>query len=320
MQPSVLTISRGRGAHLSNVVRGLLQSEVPPAELVIGVMDEQPYEDLPAAPFPIRQILVPGEELPLAEARNAVAREAMGEALIFVDVDCIPAPSLIGDYLAGLAAWPGLLMGEVLYLPKGAVAEAWEFARLAEIGERHSDRRGPPPEGIVACNDYRCFWSLNFAISRALFFDVGGFDEAYRGYGGEDTDFGRMLDEAEVPIGWIRGARVYHQYHPHHMPPVHHLDSILRNTEVFRAKWGEHTMNHWLRAFRLLGLIAREGEGWRKLRDAGPADLAMTRQTEDMPYANSARVIRMIEAGMANPNAPASGPAANLSASTLRSA
>lgn len=293
---SVLTILRGREAHLAQVLRGLTLQTTPPDEVVIAVMGDAEVGADAATPFPVRQVLVPGDPLPLARARNAAAGEARGETLVFLDVDCIPAPSLVADYAAALPDWPGLLMGEVMYLPAGAAASGWTYEGFDAVAERHSDRQGPPPEGIRPCNDYRCFWSLNFALRAETFRSVGGFDERYEGYGGEDTDFGRVLDAAQAPIGWLRGARAYHQHHPHHMPPVHHLDAILRNTEVFRSKWGEPTMGHWLHAFTLMGLIEETEGGWRKLREPGPEDRALTEQQAHMPYANSARVIRMLRA------------------------
>ncbi len=299
MSVSILTIVRGRHAHLANVMRGLARQTVRPRELVIAVMEDARIADLPELPFEVRQILVPGDPLPLATARNAAARAATGEALLFLDVDCIPAPTFVEDYLTALHHQPGLLMGEVLYLPAGATERGLDFDRFARIAERHSDRRGPPPEGCVPCEDYRCFWSLNFALTAATFARTGGFCEGYRGYGGEDTDFGRILDMLDVPLSWMRGGRVYHQHHAHHMPPVHHIDSILRNTALFRDRWGHHTMDHWLRAFRMMGLAASTERGWIKLREPDAADLALTRQPEDAPYVNTARVIRELEARIA---------------------
>ena len=296
---SVLTILRGREAHLAEVLRGLVRQTLRPDEVVIGVMGARPLELTLETPFAIRQVLVPGDPLPLAKARNAVARAARGRTLIFLDVDCIPAPGLVADYAAGLRDWPGLLMGEVMYLPSGAADGEWTYEGFAAVAERHSDRQGPPPEGVRPCNDYRCFWSLNFGLAAERFAASGGFDEAYEGYGGEDTDFGRNLDARGIPIGWMRGGLVYHQYHPHHMPPVHHLDSILRNTAVFRRKWGEWTMGHWLHAFTLMGLVEETPDGWRRLRDPRPEDLALTRQQAHWPYANSARVIRMLRERLA---------------------
>ena len=299
MSISVCTLAHGRAEHLANLVRGLARSALPPDELIIAVMQAERY-DLPGAPFPIRQVLLGECGLSLAEGRNAAAHAARGDLLLFLDVDCIPAPSLVGDYRTAAASTNGVLMGEVTYLPKGATATGIDYARFDALGVRHSERPGPPAGPIGECRDYRCFWSLNFAIRAADWHDIGGFDARYRGYGGEDTDFGRMIVTAGKPLWWVRGARAYHQYHPHHMPPVHHLDSVLANAEQFCAKWGEHTMQHWLRAFLLMGLAEPTPDGWRKLRDPGPEDLALTRQQADQPYASSARVLEMLEARLAS--------------------
>ncbi|GAA3272462.1 hypothetical protein GCM10020258_48650 [Sphingomonas yabuuchiae] len=207
-----------------------------------------------------------------------------------------PDPELLADYDRYLDQEDGLLMGEVMYLPGGATAGEWRYQDFAEVAVRHSDRRGPPPEGIERCEDYRCFWSLNFAMRRDTFLGTGGFDERYAGYGGEDTDFGKVVDKAGVPIAWIKGGLAYHQYHPHHMPPVHHIDSVVRNAELFEAKWGYRTMGHWLHAFRLMGLIDdTPGRPIQILRRPNKDDLALTGQQSHQPYANTASVIRLLE-------------------------
>ena len=296
MSVSVVTLAGGRPDHLRNLVSGLTRQTQPPVELIVAVIQDSAY-DLPDAPFPIRQLMIAGGDLPLATARNAAAGAAKGDALIFLDMDCIPTPTLVADYARRLAELDGLLMGEVMYLPGGATAGTWDSAGFADVAVRHSDRRGPPAEGIELCNDYRCFWSLNFAMRRDTFLRVGGFHEGYRGYGGEDTDFGKVLDTAGVPIAWIRGGLAHHQYHPHHMPPVHHIDSVVRNAELFETRWGYRTMGHWLYAFRLMGLVDdAEGAPIRILRRPDADDFALTGQQSHQPYANTASVIRVLEA------------------------
>ncbi|MEM7709894.1 MAG: galactosyltransferase-related protein [Pseudomonadota bacterium] len=292
---SVLTLARGRAAHLRNVVLGLTQQSQPPVELVIGVMQETLYNDIPPTDFPIRQIKVIADDLPLARARNAVARTARGEVLVFLDVDCIPHPDLVRDYVARTASGDGLTMGEVLYLPAGATDGAWTHETFDPVAIRHSDRQGPPKDSRKLCEDYRCFWSLAFAMHRDDWRWSGGFDERFTGYGGEDTDFGRTLQARGIPIWWIKGARAYHQYHRHCMPPIHHIPSILRNTEIFAEKWGYRTMEHWLHGFRMMGLIENGPDGLRILRDPGPEDFALCAQRADMPYAATAPVIRYLE-------------------------
>ena len=300
---SVVTLAKGRPEHLYNLVLGLAQQVEPPLELIVSVMQDTPYV-LPDTPFPVRQILIGGEALPLASARNEAARAARGDALVFLDMDCIPTPGLVGDYRRGLAQHDGLLMGEVMYLPGEAAAPGWDYATFAAVGVKHSDRHGPPAAPIEPCSDYRCFWSLSFAMRRATFLGTGGFDEGYTGYGGEDTDFGKTLDQQGVPIAWLRGALAYHQYHPHHMPPVHHVASVVRNAQRFERKWGYRTMGHWLYAFRLMGLIDDSpGAPIRILREPSAEDMALTGQQSDQPYANTATVIRLLEARVAQPEA-----------------
>lgn len=292
---SVCTLAHGREEHLTNLVHGLCRSNHRPDELVIAVMQSQVY-DLPDAPFPIRQVLLGGNDVPLAAARNAAARRADGNLLVFLDVDCIPHPALIDDYLDAMTDKKGVFMGEVAYLPKGATRDGIDYRKFDEAGVRHSERPGPPEDGVRVCEDYRCFWSLNFALSKTDFEKIGGFDERFDGYGGEDTDFGRMVVENDLPLWWVKGAQAYHQYHPHHMPPVHHLDSVLANAMTFADKWGEPTMQHWLRAFVLMGLLECTDDGWRKLREPTEADLELTRQQEHQPYASSAAVLDWLEA------------------------
>ncbi len=295
MSISVCTLAYGRAEHLTNLVRGLALSSREPDELVIAVMQDEAY-DLPETAFPIRQVMLGTNGIPLAEARNRAAGAASGDLLIFLDVDCIPHRELVADYAQCSMVHGGVFMGEVSYLPSGATDDGIDYEAFDSIGVQHSERAGPPDGPIRACNDYRCFWSLNFALSKTAFAKTGGFDETYVGYGGEDTDFGRTIATLDLPIWWVRGAKVYHQYHPHHMPPVHHLDSVLANAHRFIEKWGEPTMQHWLRAFTLMGLVERSSDGWVKLREPTESDLALTRQQVDQPYASSATVLDWLEA------------------------
>lgn len=263
-------------------------------------MQADPFTDLPETGFSIRQIMVPGEVLPLARARNLVARAADAEVLAFVDVDCIPEPGLCADYARACAPGAGLMMGEVMYLPGGATDQGVDFDHFARLAVKHADRSGPPAGATEKCSDYRCFWSLNFAMHRQDFARSGGFDERFTGYGGEDTDFARMLDEQDIPISWMRGARVYHQYHPHFMPPVHHLDSVVRNAELFAQKWGHRTMEHWLYCFGLMGLIENTPAGLRILTRPTEEHLALCRQQSDQPFGSTRRVIDLLHAMAGN--------------------
>ena len=115
--------------------------------------------------------------------------------------------------------------------------------------------RPRPADGAVEAGPHELFWSLSFAATSALWQHVGGFDEGYSGYGGEDTDFGLVARDRGVDVLWVGGATAYHQHHPTADPPVQHLDDILANGARFARRWGFWPMRGWLDAFEQRGLV-----------------------------------------------------------------
>jgi GT2 family glycosyltransferase len=271
MTVSVLTLVRGRAAHLANLVRGLARQTTPPGELVIAHMGG-PLIAVPGdVPFAVRVVDArsEGEALPLAAARNRAAEAARGDGFIFLDVDCIPGRDLVAAYTTALD--DAVLMGEVRYLEPGAAAGAWDEASLAARGAPHPVRsvptaQVPAPAGL--------FWSLSFAISRAAFDRVGGFDPGFAGYGAEDTDFAFRLREAGVPFRWVPGAVAYHQHHDTYDPPLQHAAAIVANARRFRERWGEWPMRGWLEAFAQRGVVAWEGDRLELIREPTERELA----------------------------------------------
>lgn len=262
---SVLTLVRGRAASLRNLMRGLARQGAPPGELVIAWMQPEPILDLPDPGCPVRHLHVPGEPMPLAAARNRAAEAAAGDLLIFLDVDCIPASGLVGAYAA--AGAEGLLLGEVLYLPReaGPALDAPDLddAALDRLGRPHPARPKVPEAGLRREPDPGQLWGLSFALPARAWRSVGGMDEGFTGYGGEETDFAARLAATGLPTDWVAGARAYHQHHPVHVPPLQHFAPILANAARFRARHGRWCMTYWLGQFRAAGLI--------KWDDAAPA-------------------------------------------------
>ncbi|WP_200945941.1 galactosyltransferase-related protein [Methylobacterium sp. Leaf466] len=277
-QASVLTLVRGRDAHLRNLMRGLARQTMAPCELVIAWMQPEPAPDLPDPGCRVRHLFVPGEPMPLAAARNRAAEAARGERLIFLDVDCIPGPGLVAAY-AG-AATDGLLLGEVLYLPEGAVGPDLDDARLDRLGRVHPAKPAIPATGLRPEPDAKELWGLSFALPAAAYADLGGMDEGFSGYGAEETDFAVRLAAAGLPTHWVAGARAYHQHHPVHVPPLHQFDHILRNAARFHARHGTWCMDYWLGQFRDAGLIAWEPDApeIQRLRAPEPAEIAAAGQ------------------------------------------
>lgn len=275
---SVLTLVRGRDEHLRNLMRGLARQTLPPAELVIAWMQPDATPDLPDPGCPVRHLHVAGKPMPLAAARNRAAEAASGETLIFLDVDCIPNAGLVAAY-AG-AGSESLLLGEVLYLPDGAVGSDLDFARLDRLGRVHPAKPPIPEAGLRREPEAKELWGLSFALPAAAYRRIGGMDEGFSGYGGEETDFAVRLAASGVPTHWVAGARAYHQHHPVHVPPLQHFDDILRNAARFHAGHGHWCMEYWLGQFRDAGLIAWDAHApaIQRLRAPTLTEIAAARQ------------------------------------------
>ncbi len=273
MSVSVLTLVRGRRAHLANLIAGLKASRRKPDELVIAYMQPAAHIDLPSTDFPIREVFVAGDAMPLAAARNRAAAAASGKQLIFLDVDCVPSPTLVERYVETGSEPGGIRLGEVLYLPAGAIADGIDFAALDRIGKRHPDKPSIALDEIRPTPTHGELWGLSFGISTADWARAGGMDERYVGYGGEETDFAARLERAGVAMWWVGGARAYHQHHIVHTPAYQHFDAIIRNARLFRATWGRWCMQYWLGQFAENGLIAWDADAITVLRQPTEAEM-----------------------------------------------
>jgi hypothetical protein len=279
VRAALVTIVSGRHQHLATQRHGIRAGEVLPDEHVIVSMGDPLIHGLVAGEQDVTVVEIGARDhLPLAQARNRGAEVALGngaQLLIFLDVDCIPGPKLIGRYLD--AAEPGehadaLLCGPVTYLPP-APSGGYPIGGLETLADPHPARPVPPPGEVVAGDDYDLFWSLSFAVSSRSWQAIGGFSERYEGYGGEDTDFAWTARSRGVGLSWVGGADAFHQHHPVSNPPVENLDDILRNATTFHRRWGAWPMPGWLAEFEARGLIEFGAEtGWVRTEQAGPSN------------------------------------------------
>lgn len=157
-----------------------------------------------------------------AAARNLGARATTAPILCFLDADTLPEP----DYVARIARLPTLLPDAlVVGRRRHAALEGWtpELFRSWQAG-------GAAPELLdepqwlrdeyrrsrqlldVDHRSYRYVISSVMCCSRALFDDIGGFDESFTHYGGEDWELanramssGAVLHHEPRAVAWHSG-------------------------------------------------------------------------------------------------------------------
>jgi len=284
---AVVTIVHGRHAHLERQLWGLRRQTRPPDTHVVVAMDDPAVEALArsqAGPWDVRVASLPRREgrLPLAAARNlgvAVAAHAGADHVVLLDVDCIPSSRLVERYAGVLDAAhppgpegdvsPLVLSGEVAYLPPAPAGADYRDLDLPALAAPHPARPVLDVDEVLPADDLRLFWSLSFALTVRSWEAVGGFDEAYVGYGGEDTDFGQRLRASGGRLLWVGGAAAHHQHHPTTSPPVQHVHDVVANANRFARRWGWWPMEGWLDAFAAQGLARRAPDGtWRVTGEA----------------------------------------------------
>lgn len=259
----VVTVAHGRHHHLAQQLR-LLAGSDPDAGHVVVALDDPGIKDVVRHRSEGRTVEVvehPGDPrgLPLAAARNrgvAHALEQGADLVVLLDVDCVVGAGTLARYADAATAIgrAALLCGPVTYLAEGVTVPS-TASGLAPLRRPHPARPDPAPGDLVPGGDLALFWSLSAAVTPGTWERLGGFCEDYVGYGGEDTDLGRVARGAGVDLVWVGGADAFHQHHPVSAPPVEHLDAIVRNARLFHARWGEWPMPGWLEAFAERGLV-----------------------------------------------------------------
>lgn len=165
-------------------------------------------------------------------ARNRAAERAAGEYLIFLDGDCVPRPSFVARHRA--LAEPGwMVAGNRVLLSESytqrALRERIPLHLLSQRDFERAKRRGHVnrtlplltlplgPLRKVAASRWQRVRTCNLGLWASDFRRAGGFDEAFEGWGFEDSDLAVRLLNAGVRRkegGFATG--VLHLWHREH--------------------------------------------------------------------------------------------------------
>ncbi|EYT49102.1 glycosyl transferase family 1 [Brachybacterium muris UCD-AY4] len=131
-----------------------------------------------------------GTEPGIPRVRNLGASLARGRVLAFCDADDVVEPQWVSAFATAI---------------DGDQLAGGRIIACSEKGEPRPDIFG---EGLVATPYRPHVGNCNCAISRNLFFAVGGYDESLPRYGFEDVDLSWRVQEAGFPLIYVPGARV----------------------------------------------------------------------------------------------------------------
>ena len=254
---AVVTTLAGRREHLARQLEGLRRQSRRADHVVIVRMDTEPVDFPEDAGQRVTVVDAPPDagHLRLAAARNHGVRVSEAGTVVLLDVDCIPGHQLVAACADALKQVDGLVTGPLRYLAEDAPLSAWTEPVLYQWSEQHPARPAPSAGQLVRDDRHELAWTTSLAFRRASFDRIGGFDERFTGYGGEDTDFAIRARQAQLGVWWSGDAVAFHQHHPTQSPPVAHLADIVRNSLLFREIHGWYPMQGWLEEFRRRDLI-----------------------------------------------------------------
>lgn len=194
-----------------------------------------------------------------AVARNQGARAASGTLLLFVDSDVEPAPNSVARVVEIFERQPefAALIGSYDDRP-------WHPAFLSQYRNllHHWVHQQGQPEAST-------FWGACGAIRRAVFEEVGGFDESFAVPSVEDIELGSRLRRAGHRIALVKDLQVKHlkRWNVRNMMSTDLFRRAIPWTELMLRDGGllndlNVTINARLSVVAAFGLFATAIGGW----------------------------------------------------------
>jgi GT2 family glycosyltransferase len=263
MDISVVIPTRNRARHLSRTLQALAGQTFPRERFEVLLVDNGSTDatrDVASrfqtafAHYKLLSEMQPGA----ARARNFGIRQSAGDLVLFLDDDVIPAPRLLQEHWLAHQRHPeSAILGRVTFPWNGTESPfRWVLIHRPEYLQsfRFADSEDVP---------FNHFYSCNVSLPRRAFSIVGLFDEEFRAYGFEDTDFGYRLVQSGIRIVFNPQAEGIHDFQRSF---VQFADNRFQAGQSFRRllqkypelkTWSARQGNPFRRALaRALGFLA----------------------------------------------------------------
>lgn len=213
--------------YLGRVLRGLSRQSLPPAEVLLADdgsenQTRQVFANWSARqPFTCFHAWQPHEGFRRARVLNQAIARAKSDYLVFLDGDSIPHPDFVADHRR-LAQTGAFIQGHRALLKQKAAGWFGQRDFLPDRrraflsgqleGLKHAFRW--PRPWVKARHDLRGIRGCNLGIWRANLVAVNGYNEAFVGWGREDSELALRLINLGVQRLDVRGwALCYHLWH-----------------------------------------------------------------------------------------------------------
>jgi glycosyltransferase involved in cell wall biosynthesis len=190
---------------IDQVVQAVLhQEDIPAAPEIIIVGKDEPALIPHAAPI---RFIDTGSPVLAGVARNLGAASTNAELLVFLDSDCIPAPTWLREHLAAHAAGHPVVSGSVL--PSGL--NYWHLTYNLTLFHEILSLNNAGPRDFLA--------TLNLSVDRKVFDLIGEMNPDLKR--GQDVDWTIRMKRAAIQ--------------PYFWPPA--VVNHLHNRKSMRAVW-----------------------------------------------------------------------------------
>lgn len=213
---SVIVAHYDQPRELARTLAALARQDYPAEMLEIVVADDG-SRVAPVVPEGVMLVRQRDEGFRLAAARNLGLRAATGDVVCFLDADTTPEPG----YVRALTRLPALhpdvvtvgrrrhadLAGAGVDEPVERVAPTRALAEPAWLADAYARTRD-----LLDADDrsYRFAIGAVIACSRTLIDEVGGFDEGFTEYGGEDWEWAHRAWQAGALLAHVPEAVAWH--------------------------------------------------------------------------------------------------------------